>query len=94
MPSLIENKYYVDEIYDAAIIHPIKSGSREVLWRLFDQEVIDGFLHALGRTVTEAGGVLRYLQIGFVRSYAAIILFGALALIGIFSYFGVRILFR
>jgi NADH-quinone oxidoreductase subunit L len=88
MPSLIENKYYVDEIYDAAIIRPIKSGSREVLWKLFDQEVIDGVIHALGRAVTEAAGLIRYLQIGFVRSYAAIILFGALALIG---YFGVRI---
>ena len=88
MPSLLEHKYYIDEIYDAMIIHPIEEGSREGLWKLFDQEVIDGSLHALGRAVTEAGGVVRYLQIGFVRSYAAIILVGALALIGIFSYFG------
>lgn len=88
MPSVLGNKYYVDEIYDATIIQPIKAGSRELLWKLFDQEVIDGFLHALGRSVTEIGGLVRYLQIGFVRSYAAIILFGALALIGIFSYFG------
>jgi NADH-quinone oxidoreductase subunit L len=91
VPSLLENKYYVDEIYDATIIQPIKSGSREVLWKLFDQEVIDGFLHALGRSVTEVGGLVRYLQIGFVRTYAAIILFGALALIALFSYFGVRL---
>ena len=64
MPRLLEHKYYVDEIYDAAIIHPIEAGSREGLWKLFDQEVIDGFLHALGRTVTETGGVVRYLQMG------------------------------
>jgi NADH-quinone oxidoreductase subunit L len=94
MPRLIEKKYYVDEIYDAAFIHPIEAGSREGLWKLFDQEVIDGVLHSLGRTVTETGGVIRYLQIGFVRSYAAIILVGALALIGFFSYFGVRLLLR
>jgi NADH-quinone oxidoreductase subunit L len=92
MPAILENKYYVDEIYDATIIHPIEAGSREGLWKLFDQEVIDGILHALGRTVTETGGLVRYLQIGFVRSYAAIILVGALALIGIFSYYGVRVL--
>ena len=92
MPTLLENKYYVDEIYDAAIIQPINVGSREGLWKLFDQEVIDGFLHALGRSVTETGGLVRHLQIGFVRSYAAIILFGALALIAVFSYFGVRLL--
>ena len=93
MPRLLENKYYVDEIYDAAIIQPIKVGSREGLWKLFDQEVIDGFLHALGRAVTDTGSVIRYLQIGFVRSYAAIILIGALALIGVFSYYGVQILY-
>jgi len=94
MPSLLNNKYYVDEVYDATVVNPIKSGSREVLWKFFDQEVIDGLLHALGRTVTEVGGLVRYLQIGFVRTYAAIILFGALALIGVFSYYGVRILLR
>jgi len=87
MPAIIEHKYYVDEIYDAAIIRPIEVGSREGLWKLFDQQVIDGFLHALGRAVIDLGGAIRYLQIGFVRSYAAIILFGALVVIGFFSYF-------
>lgn len=87
MPRIIENKYYVDEIYDAAIIRPIHKTSREFLWKLFDQEAIDGFLHALGRTITEAGGLVRHLQIGFVRSYAAIILVGALAVIAFFGYY-------
>ena len=94
LPSILENKYYVDEMYDAAIINPIEVGSREGLWKFFDVEVIDGFLHGLGRTVTEAGGVIRYLQTGFVRSYAAVILFGALAIIGFFTYYGVRLLSR
>ena len=92
-PRLLEQKYYVDEIYDAAIIKPIEAGSRSVLWKFFDQEVIDGLLHALGRTVTDIGGAIRYLQIGFVRSYAAVILFGALALLAFFGYFA-RFLIR
>ena len=33
MPRLLENKYYVDEIYDAAVIEPIKTGSRGELGR-------------------------------------------------------------
>ena len=89
MPRILENKYYVDEIYDATIIKPIEVGSREGLWKLFDVGVIDGFLHGLGEAVTEGGRVVRHLQGGFVRSYAAIILIGALAVIGIFAYFGV-----
>jgi NADH-quinone oxidoreductase subunit L len=92
MPRLLENKYYVDEIYDATIINPIEVGSREGLWKLFDVGVIDGFLHSLGDAVTETGKVVRHLQAGFVRGYAAIILLGALAVVGIFAYYGVHAL--
>jgi NADH-quinone oxidoreductase subunit L len=88
MPRILENKYYVDEIYDATIIKPVVVISREGLWKLFDIGVIDGFLHALGDAVTEGGRLVRHLQGGFVRSYAAIILIGALALIAFFAYFG------
>jgi NADH-quinone oxidoreductase subunit L len=87
MPRLLENKYYVDEVYDAALINPIKVGSREGLWKLFDVGVIDGIVNGLGRGVAEIGRVVRHLQMGFVRSYAAIILIGALAVIGYFAYF-------
>jgi NADH-quinone oxidoreductase subunit L len=92
MPRLLENKYYVDEVYDAAIINPIKVGSREGLWKVFDIGVIDGFLHGLGQVVTEAGRLIRHTQAGFVRGYAAIILLGALAVIGFFAYFGMTAL--
>jgi NADH-quinone oxidoreductase subunit L len=92
MPRILENKYYVDEIYDATIINPIKVGSREGLWKLFDVGVIDGFLHALGEVVTDSGALVRHLQAGFVRGYAAIILLGALAVIGFFAYYGIHAL--
>jgi len=88
MPRILENKYYVDEIYDKALIGPIETGSREGLWKIFDIGVIDGSLHALGDAVTELGRLARWLQAGFVRAYAAIILVGALILIGVFAYFG------
>jgi NADH-quinone oxidoreductase subunit L len=92
MPRLLENKYYVDEVYDATIIKPIHLGSREGLWRIFDLGVIDGFLHTLGRAVVDLGRTFRYMQIGFVRGYAAIILAGALIIIGYFAYQGAQML--
>lgn len=88
MPRVLENKYYVDEIYDTTLIHPIEVVSREGFWKILDIGVIDGILHAIGDTVTEAGRLARYLQAGFVRGYAAIILLGALILIGLFAVFG------
>jgi NADH-quinone oxidoreductase subunit L len=88
MPRLLENKYYVDEIYDAALIRPIEVASREGLWKIFDMGVIDGGLHTIGEVVTELGRLGRYLSAGIVRGYAAIILLGALILIGLFAAFG------
>ncbi len=88
MPRLLENKYYVDEVYDAALIHPIEAGSREGLWKIVDVGVIDGLLHSIGEAVQEMGRLARHMQAGFVRGYAAIILVGALILIGVFAYLG------
>ncbi|HYW69791.1 MAG TPA: NADH-quinone oxidoreductase subunit L [Pyrinomonadaceae bacterium] len=92
MPRLLENKYYVDEIYDAAIIQPINVGSREGLWKIFDIGVIDGIIHLIGGAVVRFGRTIRYMQIGFVRGYAAIILAGALIIIGYFAYSGAHVL--
>jgi NADH-quinone oxidoreductase subunit L len=92
MPRLLENKYYVDEIYDAAIIQPIKVGSREGLWKIFDVGVIDGIIHTIGGAVVRLGRLTRYMQIGFVRAYAAMILAGALIIIGYFAYSGAHVL--
>jgi NADH-quinone oxidoreductase subunit L len=92
MPRLLENKYYVDEIYEATIINPIHVSSRAGLWKLFDVGVIDGLIHDLGRLVIDFGRTIRYLQIGFVRAYAAIILAGALIIIGYFAYNGAQVL--
>jgi NADH-quinone oxidoreductase subunit L len=90
LPRILENKYYVDEIYDSAIINPINAGSREGLWKIFDVGVIDGFLHTIGEVVLDGGRAIRHVQGGFVRAYAAIILLGALAVIGFFAYYGVH----
>ena len=92
MPQLLEQKYYVDEAYDAAVINPIKTGSREGLWRFFDVGVIDGIVNGIGRGTSQVGSVMRYLQPGFVRGYAAIILLGALFVVGFFAYSAYKVL--
>jgi len=86
MPRLLENKYYVDEVYNAGLINPIKAASRGFLWKILDVRVIDWTVNAVGRGMAQLGAFGRYLQPGFVRSYAAIILIGALAVVGYFAY--------
>ena len=76
------NKYYVDEIYDAAIVQPIKVLSTGVLWRGVDAGLIDGAVNGVGIAVRNTSSVLRQLQTGSVRAYAAAIFAGAVLIIG------------
>ena len=86
MPRLLENKYYVDEIYNGALINPIEGTSRWVLWKFIDVLIIDGIVNGVARLMSGLGGWLRGMQTGFARSYAAIILIGAIAVIGWFAF--------
>jgi NADH-quinone oxidoreductase subunit L len=71
------NKYYVDEVYNATIVRPVVEGSREVLWQGIDVEVIDASVNGIGSRARGIGDVLRRLQSGYIRSYAAWVLLGA-----------------
>ena len=68
---LLLNKYYVDEVYDATIVQPIKVVSTEGLWRGFDVKVVDGAVNGAGYLVSGVSIVLRLLQNGSVKTYAA-----------------------
>ena len=79
---LLLNKYYVDEIYDAAVVQPIRVGSQEALWRGFDVRVIDGAVNGTGAIVAGSAGLLRLLQTGSVRTYAGSMLIGVVVILG------------
>ena len=79
--KLVYNKYFVDEIYDATVVHPIEEGSRAVLWRGVDAGLIDGIVNGIGRRSRGVGNVLRLLQGGNIRGYAAWVLAGSLLVI-------------
>jgi NADH-quinone oxidoreductase subunit L len=80
------NKYYVDEIYDTALVQPIKVASRDALWRGLDASVIDGTVNGVGLTIAGLSGVLRRVQTGAVRVYAVILLLGVVMVVGYFVY--------
>jgi NADH-quinone oxidoreductase subunit L len=79
--TLIYNKYFVDELYDAAIVEPVIDGSRTLLWRGADVSVIDGTVNGIGKTARAIGGLLKLPQSGFIRSYAAWVVAGSIAVI-------------
>jgi len=79
---LLLNKYYVDELYDASIVQPIKVISRDGLWRAFDVKVIDGLVNGAGRVVDTGATTLRRLQTGSVRAYAGSLFVGVIVILG------------
>jgi NADH-quinone oxidoreductase subunit L len=79
--DLVYNKYYMDEIYDATVVEPIKNGS-DFLWHGVDETVIDGAVNGSATTVGWLSSHLRKLETGFVQSYALAILIGAVLVTG------------
>ena len=78
---LLLNAWYVDWLYDRAIVRPLLALS-EVLARVFDARGIDGVVNGIGRAVVAWAAGLRMLQTGYVVNYALTMLAGAVALIG------------
>jgi NADH-quinone oxidoreductase subunit L len=80
--TLLLNKYYVDEIYDALFVQPIKQLSTKGLWRGADAGLIDGAVNGVGIAVRGLSGGLRRVQTGSVRTYAAGIFVGVVLIVG------------
>ena len=79
---LLLNKYYVDEVYDATIVQPIRIVSQEGLWRGIDVHVIDGAVNGTASIVEGGSTLLRRLQSGSVRTYAGSLFIGVVLILG------------
>jgi NADH-quinone oxidoreductase subunit L len=80
--DVLTHKYYVDEIYDATLVQPIRIISDQGLWRIVDVRVIDGAVNGVGDSVRGWSELLRRLQTGSVRAYAASLFFGVVVVLG------------
>ena len=70
------NKWYVDELYNAVIIQPVRLFSTHILWRLFDQNVIDRAVNTTADVARTVGNSIRPLQNGLTQNYALIFTLG------------------
>jgi NADH-quinone oxidoreductase subunit L len=78
----IVNKYWVDEFYNWLVVQPVVVGSTQFLWQSVDVGVIDGAVNGSAEVAAELGGLLRRMQSGKIRNYAAWVLLGAVGWIG------------
>jgi NADH-quinone oxidoreductase subunit L len=75
----LEGKYFVDELYDRAVVRPLAWLSK-MCWKVIDELLIDGAIH-VGAFVTELTGDLgRLTTTGNVRNYALFFFAGVILL--------------
>jgi NADH-quinone oxidoreductase subunit L len=84
--GVVANKYYVDEALDRAIVTPTYAISRNLLWRVVDNGVIDGLLvNGSAALARGFGWIGSLLQTGNVGIYAWVLVVGVVALLGAFT---------
>jgi NADH-quinone oxidoreductase subunit L len=76
----MQDKFYVDELYQKAIIDPFVFTGRSVIMA-FDKWVIDGIVNGMGSLVLFLGDTLKMLQTGSVGNYAMMIMVGVVAIL-------------
>ena len=82
---LLENKWYIDEIYEATLIKPIQKLSH-FLWKQVDVLIIDGVVLGVGRMSQWTGEKLKTLQTGSLQAYLLIMLLGLIITTGYLLY--------
>jgi NADH-quinone oxidoreductase subunit L len=79
----LENKWYVDELYEAIIVRPLEKIA-QFLWHGIDMS-IDGLLSLGAYLVAIVGDLLRFFQTGNVRNYALAFFLGVIVFIWVFA---------
>jgi NADH-quinone oxidoreductase subunit L len=77
---LLSNKYWIDEFYALLFVRPGIVLAR-FLATIFDRSLLDGLVNGVGALMDRSGALLIRIESGYVRQYAALLLFGVLAIL-------------
>jgi NADH-quinone oxidoreductase subunit L len=77
--KVLENKWYIDELYDTVIVKPLK-GLSCLLDKYAERKGIDGIVNGVGRLVNWGSGRMRLLQNGQVGTYIFAMVIGVVIL--------------
>ncbi len=83
--KLLENKWYIDEVYEVLIVRPIRWAC-DVFWKVVDVNGIDRFVLSMGRLSEWSGQTLRLVQTGSTQVYAFVLVLGLIASVGYLLY--------
>jgi NADH-quinone oxidoreductase subunit L len=78
--KVLENKWYVDEIYDNVIVKPLNYIGG-FFRNVFERSVLDGAVNGVGRLVQYASRQVRLLQNGLVGSYILVMVWALVIIV-------------
>jgi NADH-quinone oxidoreductase subunit L len=78
--KILENKWYVDELYDKVIVNPLNRFAG-FLNNIFEKYIVDGVVNGVGKAVNYGSRQLRLLQSGQVGSYVLLMVLSILILL-------------
>ncbi len=78
--KLAENKFYVDELYDAVFVKPVLKVSG-ALHEFIEVKFIDRIVNGTGTLVVRFSNIIRYLQAGHVGAYMFFMIIGILLIL-------------
>jgi NADH-quinone oxidoreductase subunit L len=79
--KVLERKYYLDEIYETAIVKPIHITSDKFLWNIFDVKIIDGAVNGIAKYFAKLSIDWRKMQSGVIQDYATIAIAGVVLIL-------------
>jgi NADH-quinone oxidoreductase subunit L len=87
---LVLDKYRIDELYGAVIIHPLIWISTNVFWQGIDVKLIDRAVDESAAGAQDVSDGMRHMQSGNIRSYAGWVAAGAAVVIAFMVWRGLR----
>jgi NADH-quinone oxidoreductase subunit L len=81
LPEILENKYYLDALYENAIVKGLLLGGVAYAVSLWDRYVVDGAVNGVGRLTRWTAEQGRLVQAGQVQLYATVAVLGVVGAI-------------
>jgi len=81
LPEILENKYYLDWLYEELFVRGVVLGGAAWLLSLWDRYVIDGAVNGIGTAARWGADQARLLQAGQAQLYASAMLIGVVGAI-------------
>ncbi|MFA7361084.1 MAG: NADH-quinone oxidoreductase subunit L [Candidatus Kapaibacterium sp.] len=79
--KILENKYYLDEVYDKTVVEPIFKTSDGFLWKIFDVKIIDGIVNGVATFTSRISFDWKKLQTGVIQDYGTFAVAGVIIII-------------